>query len=336
MEYNGHRHSGQPCQYEYMSRLFTRYAWFVLAFNVAVVLWGAYVRATGAGAGCGEHWPLCNGEVLPRAPQVATVVEFTHRITSGLALVFVVTLVIAAFRTFPLGHLVRRTATLSIVFTLTEGLIGAALVLLGHVASNTSEWRGVTLSVHLVNTLLLLAALGLTAWWSRSPRVAIERSLRTSLIIAGGVLLLVGITGAIAALGDTLFASKTLSAALRNDASSSAHLFVRLRVFHPLTAVAVSIYLLAVAIFTMRSPAATSTAKRLSIMLATVVVLQVCIGVVNIALLAPVPVQLIHLFTADLVWITFVLFSAESISTTSSGAALFAAPAMRPSIQLHN
>src|SRR5690606_8937667 len=39
------------------------FAWGTLAYNLAVIVWGAYVRATGSGAGCGSHWPLCNGEV---------------------------------------------------------------------------------------------------------------------------------------------------------------------------------------------------------------------------------------------------------------------------------
>src|SRR5689334_1905422 len=64
----------------------SRFAWFVVAYNVAVVVWGAYVRATGSGAGCGSHWPLCNGEFLPSAPQTKTAIEFTHRVTSGLSL----------------------------------------------------------------------------------------------------------------------------------------------------------------------------------------------------------------------------------------------------------
>src|SRR6266851_6823632 len=127
-----------------MKQRFAAYAWFVLAVHVAVVLWGAFVRATGSGAGCGEHWPLCNGEVLPRAPLLATIIEFTHRITSGVALIVVIGLVVYAWRAYPKGHVVRLGALLSLIFTLTEALIGAALVLLGHVAKNSSTGRGVT------------------------------------------------------------------------------------------------------------------------------------------------------------------------------------------------
>ena len=49
---------------------FQKFAWAVLGWNILVVLWGAYVRASGSGAGCGNHWPFCNGEVVPRAPQL--------------------------------------------------------------------------------------------------------------------------------------------------------------------------------------------------------------------------------------------------------------------------
>ena len=80
---------------------FAAYAWAVLGFNLLVILWGAFVRATGSGAGCGSHWPLCNGEVLPRAPALATLIEFSHRLTSGVALLLVIGLVVGAWRGFP-------------------------------------------------------------------------------------------------------------------------------------------------------------------------------------------------------------------------------------------
>src|SRR5215467_12703113 len=77
------------------------FAWGVLAYNVAVIAWGAFVRASGSGAGCGRHWPLCNGEVVPRPTSVATVIEATHRATSGLALVGVVGLLVATIVVLP-------------------------------------------------------------------------------------------------------------------------------------------------------------------------------------------------------------------------------------------
>jgi heme A synthase len=98
------------------TRRFSTYAWSVLVFNVLVIVWGAFVRATGSGAGCGSHWPLCNGEVILRAPQLETIIEFSHRATSGIDLLLVVALVPLAWRTFGRGHRVRVMSLISVAF----------------------------------------------------------------------------------------------------------------------------------------------------------------------------------------------------------------------------
>src|SRR6185437_4267153 len=147
---------------------FTRYAWAFLAFNVLVIVWGALVRATGSGAGCGAHWPLCNGEWIPVHPQFHTIIELTHRVMSGLALAGVIVLWLWGLRSYPKGSWVRKAAAASLVLTLSEALIGAGLVLLRLVAQNASSWRAAYLSVHLTNTFLLLASLSATAAWSQA------------------------------------------------------------------------------------------------------------------------------------------------------------------------
>ena len=162
---------------------FALYAWATLAYNLAVVVWGAYVRATGSGAGCGNRWPLCNGIVSPHSPAVATVIEFTHRATSAIDLILVAVLAVWAFRAFPRRSPVRLGALLSMVFLVSEAAIGGALVLLEHVGKNASANRAYSLSTHLVNTLTLLACLALTAWWGRRetcPESAPEGSLAGS------------------------------------------------------------------------------------------------------------------------------------------------------------
>ena len=294
---------------------FAWYAWFVLAFSLAVIVWGALVRATRSGAGCGENWPLCNGHVVPSAPVLSTIIEFTHRVTSGPVLgVFILVLAIAAFRVFPAGHAVRRMASLAVVLTVTEALIGAALVRLGHVAGNTSGWRGVTLSVHLTNTLLLLAALALTAWLATHEAHPIKAW--AALV---GVLLL-SVTGAIAALGDTLYPTSSLAEGLRRDFAPGAPFFVRLRMVHPILAVAVGAWLVGIAGRTILSGETSTTAKRLGRALITLTLAQIAIGAANLLLLAPLWIQLLHLLAADLVWITAVLLATEhggSVVSTS-------------------
>src|SRR5262249_10390101 len=178
------------------------------AFNLLVVLWGAYVRASGSGAGCGSHWPLCNGVVVPRAPALATVIELTHRLTSGVALMLVAGLVVGAWRTLPRWHLVRRAAALSALFLVTEALIGAGLVLLEYVAHDMRIARGFWVAGHLANTFFLIASLALTAWWSDEARARPVRVRgATGGLLSGALfgMLVLGVRGAVTALGDTPF-----------------------------------------------------------------------------------------------------------------------------------
>ncbi len=298
-----------------IQRRFTFFAWFVLAFNVAVVLWGAYVRATGSGAGCGEHWPLCNGQMLPRSPQLATIIEFTHRATSGVVLILIVILAALAFRSFPSGHVVRRAATWALLLTLSEALIGAGLVLLGHVAGNASTARGYSLSIHLVNTLFLLAALTVTAWHS-SDHPPLESHplpprIRTAFLVSAGAFLLVGISGAVAALGDTLFRVSSLAEGIQRDFDPSAHPFVRLRILHPALAIFVAGALIVAALYLVSGSRGNRRTHRLAYTLITVTLAQIVLGALNLALMAPVWLQLVHLLTADLLWITLVLLAVE-------------------------
>ena len=141
-----------------------RYAWAVVVYSVLVVLWGVVVRATGSGAGCGDHWPLCNGQVIPIHPRLATVIEFTHRMMSGPSEVpLIILLLVWVFRRTTRHHLARRFAVAGLVLTFTEGLLGALLVKLGLTATSTSPLRPPMLALHLSNTLLLLGSLALTA-----------------------------------------------------------------------------------------------------------------------------------------------------------------------------
>src|SRR5580704_14366035 len=145
------------------SKALRRFAWGVLTYFVAVILWGAVVRATGAGAGCGNHWPLCNGTVLPYSASANTIIEFAHRITSGLSFFSAVALLLWTFAATTRGHLARAAAVASVAFTLVEAILGALLVKLGLTAQSQSPLRPWYLALHLTKTLLLLAALTLTA-----------------------------------------------------------------------------------------------------------------------------------------------------------------------------
>jgi heme a synthase len=295
-------------------RRFAAFAWGVLAYNVAVILWGALVRATGSGAGCGGHWPLCNGDVLPNVSQIATVIELTHRVMSGVALLAVVAMFVWARRAFAAGHAVRRWAAWALVFILTEALLGASLVLLGHVASNESVGRVYSLATHLINTFLLLASLALAAWSSgEDTRPARNGKDRTFSLAAASPLVavvLVAVAGVITALGDTLFPSHTLVEGMRDDFSSTASFLIRLRIIHPFLAIGAG-FVVALTAFPEYRARHTAQLRALSGWLLVLFSAQFVVGALSIVLQAPVPMQLLHLLLADSIWIALVLFTAE-------------------------
>ncbi|MDW8351825.1 MAG: COX15/CtaA family protein [Anaerolineae bacterium] len=298
---------------------FRRFAWGVLGFNVLVILWGAVVRATGSGAGCGDHWPLCDGHVIPPDPALATFIELFHRLTSGLALILVVAMWIAARRVFIPGHRARRFAGASLVLIIVESLIGAFIVVRSLTGMDDSALRAAVIALHQANTLLLLGAITLTAWFAgrtadSGARISLPLTLR--LLLALGVLglIVLGATGAITALGDTLFRPETLEAGWQDKFSPTAHFLIRLRVVHPAVAMAMGVYIIATA-WRAYQHASDDLGRKLALALSGLFFAQCAAGVINVILLAPVWMQIVHLLLADAVWITFVLLAAN-ISTT--------------------
>ena len=305
------------------ARSAARFAWGVLAFNVAVIVWGAYVRASGSGAGCGNHWPLCNGVVVPRAPQVATIIEFTHRVTSGVALLAVVGLVYWTWRVTAKRNPARKAAVVALILMLNEAWLGALLVLLQRVGQDSSAGRAVLLSLHFANTFLLLAAIALCARWLAriSPILGQTRpegwgkqarSRRRFAAVAGGLgaIVCVGASGTIAALGDTLFPAKSLGAAFHADVSASSNFLLRLRVIHPALAVATIVFVLWLVIQS-QNPNETGIDRRPSTAMVIFFFAQIMLGMLNVALLAPVWLQMTHLLVAEMFWISAVVASEE-------------------------
>ena len=296
------------------SRRFALAASALLVYTLGVVLWGAYVRASLSGDGCGDHWPLCNGVVLPVEPSLKTLIELTHRVTSGLCWLWAAAMWFAALRTFPRRHATRAAAGWSLFFMTTEALVGAGLVLFRMVADNPSTARAAWMAAHLINTFLLLAALTWMASSARRPdgvRFPRDGWSRAAFGGAAVVALLVGVSGAVAALGDTLFPAESLVEGLREDFSPSSHLFLRLRLWHPVIAVLGSGYLVWLASAVPRR-VQEAPARRLGLTLGALVLVQIGAGLLNVALLAPVWMQLLHLLLADATWITLVLLALSS------------------------
>lgn len=317
-------------QSEQARKRFAQFAWAVLAFNIPVILWGAFVRISFSGDGCGDHWPFCNGQVIPTHMAAPMAIEFTHRAMTGVDTVAVLAMCIGAFVLFPRKHAVRLHAALSVLFLVMEALLGAGLVLFRLVADNHSAWRAVYLSAHSTNTLLLLAMLTATAWAASSGIESIEwRRAPGSLKAALLVVIAIAIAGTIAALGDTLFPSATLASGLKQDFSSTTSMLLRLRMVHPAIAALGGVYLLYVSGRILQRDASGSL-RRAAAAVLFIVLLQLAAGMVNLALLAPLWMQLLHLFLADTLWISVVVLTlvgaqsevAEPVPT--AGTALYA------------
>lgn len=278
-----------------------------------MILWGALVRASRSGEGCGDRWPLCNGVVIPHAAQIATLIEFTHRATTGIAFLLVAAMAVWAFRRYR-HELVWPAAAASLFFLITEALLGAGLVLFNYAGAEVSAGRVVYLSAHLINTMLLVAAIALTAWWAARPGAGIRLAGADAKFCATSMLALlaVAVTGAMTALGDTLFPASSLGAGFASDFSSAAPWLVKLRVVHPLIAVVAGVSVAAVA-------GRIGRARRPARAVMALVALQIAAGILNLYLLAPVWMQLVHLLLADLLWIALVIFTAATVEKSSAG-----------------
>lgn len=286
---------------------FSRLAWWFAAYLIAVILFGAWVRIAGAGAGCGNHWPLCNGDVLPTAPQTKTIIEFTHRVTSALCGIFGIGFIAAAWRMENRG--VLRAALWTMFFILVEGFVGAVLVKKELVVNDASVSRAIVIGLHLANTLALMAAATLMAWRAAPLVVASKHVARGLFLAAMGILVLTNMTGAVTALGDTLFPLRptldgSLLAKVREDLTTGQHFLVRLRVIHPFVAVFCAAFLSGVTASIRRGYAADAAMRRLlhwPLMLAGV---QVLLGALNVVFAAPGVLQIGHLLVAQLLWVS--------------------------------
>lgn len=276
---------------------FVRFAWITLGITIIVIVWGGVVRATGSGAGCGSHWPLCNGVVVPLAPAAATIIEFTHRLTSGAAMILAVVLALWARRVFPAGHRARTWALWALIFMLIEAAIGAGIVLLGLVEGNASALRAGYIAVHLTNTMFLMAAMtatirtGTKGTDGAKGTAATKSPAGTARVLTLVLMIVVAAAGAIVALGDTLFPHASLAEGIAADLDPTSHFLIRLRVWHPILAVTTSL----VAVFSFRST-----------LITTLVLAQAGLGVMNLLMLAPLPLQMAHLLGSSVLWIALV------------------------------
>lgn len=285
---------------------FTSFAWIVLIYNLAAVAWGVFVRASKSGDGCGSHWPLCDGASDPLNGSIARIIEASHRISTGLCGVLVAAMVVMAIRNFPKGHQARSASWVAFGFVCLEGGIGAALVKFKLVAENDSAARAGIMSFHVVSTFLLLSAIAIAAMASTgSGRVRLKANggIAATLGLGLGGVILLAVSGAISALGHTLKPVTNVLAAASNPGT---FWMVRLQPYHPYLSVAIGIYLAMMAGLLIHFRPS-GLVRKASLIMLVAFVGQCALGLVNIQLLAPIWMQMLHLVTADVLFVALVI-----------------------------
>ena len=280
-------------------------SWGVLVWIILVILWGALVRATGSGAGCGQHWPLCHGQMIPSLERYQTWIEYGHRASSGLSLIAVFWIGIRAFRAFRAGdsasRTIRRLAVFSMIGIVIEAAIGAALVLLRLVEHDQSVDRAISIALHLGNTCFLVGSLALLSQALSGVEVSWPESAK---LRKHGLWVLIGFVvlaaaGAWTALGDTLFSVKNFQAGWVRDWAQDAHFLERLRILHPVLAAG----WLVIAITWLQS----LTPTRMTRLALGLILSNVAVGAFNVLLAAPLVLQILHLAVANSLWVSLIL-----------------------------
>jgi heme A synthase len=272
-------------------RRYRRFIWGIVAFTVLVILSGDLVQATESGAGCGEHWPRCDGSLIPAIGDAHTAVEFTHRIVTTVLSISFIVMVVVARRLFGHGHRVWRAALWATGFLILEIFLGAALVLFGWVEADAS-WGRVA---HFAS-----GHSGFTV----DPTAQRDRYI----LAAVAILILIAVSGTLNSLADTLY----FTDAVNVDETPIAALLVNIRGIHPAIAIgggAIIFYLVH-----RTAAGATATTQQLALAIQGVIGLQFLVGIFNIILLTPLETQIIHLTLADALWLLLLIFSAHTLA----------------------
>lgn len=134
------------------NRSFFLLAAITSCLTIGLIVFGAVVRVTDSGLGCGNHWPLCNGTIFPPLDNVTAWIEWLHRLFAvligafGLAALLVA---ILAYRRHNRRVLIATAAAALLFFV--QSMLGALVVVL--------DLPPTFVTLHLGTAMLLLGAL---------------------------------------------------------------------------------------------------------------------------------------------------------------------------------
>lgn len=282
---------------------YKKFAFGLLIYTLLVILWGAWVRISHSGDGCGDTWPLCHGQLIPEAERGKTWVEFGHRLTSGIYGLVVIYFWWVARKLYPAGHFARKMAWATLIFMITEALLGAKLVLFGLVTTNDTPYRAFVMALHQINSFMLTGSVALvhaSAELNEALRAPSRLDRRYRLF--PWIIVIVGITGAWASLSNSLFPTDNLWEGLMADFNADSHFLIRLRGLHPLLAI-VGGGGLALYFWIKGQTSEVLILQRRSLQMSLTLVAGILFGIATLLLHAPVWMKIVHLALAHCIWV---------------------------------
>jgi heme A synthase len=286
-----------------------KYSLFLLVYSIFAITFGAVVRATGSGAGCGSNWPFCQDEVNLTASQMETVIDFTHRLSSGLTIIFVLILLVWVFKIYEKKSKIRSAARFVFFFVIVQTLIGAGLILFNPVGENSSIIKALIITLHLVNSFFLLASNAILYEWVKDgepKKLLVTKNAKQLFTLMAILFLVLGASGTITALGDTIFSDNLLTQGVKQNFSGE-NFLLQLRVYHPIIAVMIGLGIYFIYNNFLKK-SKNEKLNRYSKCLAGLFLSQLFFGVLTLILNSPIWMQLIHLFLAEIIWIIFILW----------------------------
>jgi protoheme IX farnesyltransferase len=292
------------------ARLYRRLALTATVLAVGLITLGGVVRLTGSGMGCGDHWPLCNGRILPNLRDTLEVIEWSHRWVASLLSATVVALAAVGWRSHRRQAALRNPATLAAIVLIAQVLLGAVTVKLGTAAP--------AVVIHLTNAMVLLAVLvvcvlrsapdgiggrdGHSAGGPRLPELTAALGFAT--IVFGAFV--ANYDAGVYCLGFPLCGG---------ELAPPATALGRLQWAHRLLAFTFLGFSLATLGWSQRLPRDTSRPiRRAAHAVVGLTVLQILIAAVMILQLLPTPLRALHLFLGSLVWLSLVVLVRRSRS----------------------
>lgn len=274
----------------------------VLFYTVLVILWGAWVRISHSGDGCGDTWPLCHGQLIPEAQRGKTWVEYGHRLMSGIYGFAIFYFWWMARKIYSVSSFTRKAALATLIFTITEALLGAKLVLFKLVMTNDTPYRAFVMALHQVNSFMLTGAVAL-AFASALSDIDSTKKLNNikRYNLLPWVIVGIGITGAWASLSNSIFPSENLWQGFLADFSSESHFLIRLRGWHPFFAL-LGGGSLALFFWIKAQTADSKNIEKKSIHMALALIAAIAFGVMTLLLHAPVWMKIVHLALAHTIW----------------------------------